>query len=82
MKYANLHLHSTFSDAQYTPEQLVLMGKSLGYSVIALTDHETDGGYKRLSEYAKAEGGIDTMLGCEFYGVYGAKKPDSRRLQR
>ena len=41
MKYANLHLHSTFSDAQFTPEQLLLIGKSLGYGAMALTDHET-----------------------------------------
>ena len=30
MKYANLHLHSTHSDAGFTPEQLVIIGKSLG----------------------------------------------------
>ena len=46
MKYANLHLHSTYSDAQLTPMQLVLIGKSLGYHALALTDHETDGGVK------------------------------------
>jgi predicted metal-dependent phosphoesterase TrpH len=46
MKYANCHLHSTYSDAQLTPAQLVLIGKSLGYKAQALTDHETDGGVK------------------------------------
>ena len=44
MKYANLHLHSTYSDAAFTPEQLVLIGKALGYKALCLTDHETDGG--------------------------------------
>lgn len=44
VKYANLHLHSTYSDAGFTPHQLVLIGKSLGYKALALTDHETDGG--------------------------------------
>lgn len=44
MKYANLHLHSTYSDASLTPEQLVFIGKSLGYYALALTDHETDAG--------------------------------------
>lgn len=68
MKYANCHLHSTFSDAQFTPEQLVLIGKSLGYSALALTDHETDGGYVRLSRAAKAEG-MATVRGVEFYGM-------------
>ena len=44
MKYANLHLHSFFSDGQMTPEQLVLIGKCMGYHALALTDHCTDGG--------------------------------------
>ena len=69
MKYANLHLHSTYSDAQFTPEQLVLLGKSIGYKAIALTDHETDGGFKRLFEYAKSQN-FEVMLGNEFYGTH------------
>lgn len=70
MKYANLHLHSTYSDAQFTPEQLVLIGKSLGYRALALTDHETDGGVKSLMHYAEEEGGIDVIPGIEFYGKH------------
>ena len=67
MKYANLHLHSTFSDAQFTPEQLVLIGKSLGYYALALTDHETDGGNDEFARFAKQEG-IRHVSGVEFYG--------------
>ena len=70
MKYANLHLHSTYSDAQFTPEQLFLIGKSLGYKAMALTDHETDGGVKELMQYAKAQGGVDVISGVEFYGKH------------
>ena len=55
MKYANLHLHSTYSDGVLTPEQLVHIGKSLGYRALALTDHETDGGVSRFMEVARAE---------------------------
>ena len=58
MKYANLHLHSTYSDAQLTPEQLVLIGKSLGYRALALTDHETDGGVKEFAVVAEFHGGL------------------------
>lgn len=68
MKYANCHLHSIFSDAGFTPEQLVLIGKSLGYSAIALTDHETDGGCKRLMAAAKSAG-MFSLSGVEFYGM-------------
>ena len=70
MKYANLHLHSTYSDAQFTPEQLFLIGKSLGYKALALTDHETDGGVRPLMKYAKEQGGVDVISGVEFSGRY------------
>ncbi len=70
MKYANLHLHSTYSDAQFTPEQLFLIGKSLGYKALALTDHETDGGVIPMMKYAKEQGGVDIISGVEFSGRY------------
>ena len=67
MKHANLHLHSTYSDAQFTPEQLFLIGKSLGYKAMALTDHETDGGNAVFAKECQREG-IDCITGVEFYG--------------
>lgn len=67
MQFANLHLHSTYSDAGFTPEQLVLLGKSLGYGALALTDHETDGGCDAFMRAAAREG-IETVVGAEFYG--------------
>ena len=67
MTYANLHLHSTYSDAGFTPEQLVLIGKALGYKALALTDHETDGGCKRFITACQKED-IRCVTGAEFYG--------------
>ena len=67
MHFANLHLHSTYSDAGFTPEQLVLIGKSLGYGALALTDHETDGGCTEFMRVAEQEG-IKSITGAEFYG--------------
>lgn len=67
VKYANLHLHSTYSDAGFTPHQLVLIGKALGYKALSLTDHETDGGNRVFAEECRAEG-IDCITGVEFYG--------------
>ena len=75
MKYANLHLHSTYSDAEFTPEQLVFLGKSLGYKAIALTDHETDAGCHELKRSADREGGIEVLPGIEFYGKINNKVP-------
>lgn len=66
MKYANLHLHSTFSDGVYTPRELCSIAKEMGYGAIALTDHETVAGYPLLKEAAE-EYGLMTILGAEFY---------------
>lgn len=38
---ADLHTHSTASDGQYTPSQLVSLAKKAGIEVLALTDHDT-----------------------------------------
>ncbi len=43
-KYADLHLHTNFSDGILSPEQLVLKAKSAGLSAIAITDHDTING--------------------------------------
>lgn len=68
MKFANLHLHSTYSDAQFTPCQLLMIGKSLGYKALALTDHETDGGVREFMSLAK-QMDMEAVTGVEFYGV-------------
>ena len=62
-----MHLHSTFSDAGFTPEQLVLIGKSLGYQALVLTDHETDAGCKSFLRHAKRNE-VQSFYGAEFYG--------------
>lgn len=38
---ADLHTHSTASDGQYTPTELVGLAKARGLEVLALTDHDT-----------------------------------------
>ena len=37
---ANLHCHSTLSDGTKTPEEIKALYKSLGYSIVAYTDHD------------------------------------------
>lgn len=73
MQYANLHLHSTYSDAGFTPEQLVKLGKSLGYGALALTDHETDAGCKEFMRACERMG-VRSVTGVEFYGKCGDAK--------
>ena len=41
MKFADLHLHTNFSDGTFTPEELVLHAQKAGLSCIAVTDHDS-----------------------------------------
>jgi len=67
MKFANLHLHSTCSDAEFSPHLLPRLGKALGYKALALTDHETDAGCEIFRRFCEEEG-ILCITGAEFYG--------------
>lgn len=62
---SDLHTHSTASDGQYTPSQLVRLAKARGLEVLALTDHDTVDG---LDEAVRAgdELGLQVLRGVEF----------------
>lgn len=47
---ANLHSHSVCSDGRKTPEELKEMYKRNGYSILAITDHETPKSHSYLSD--------------------------------
>jgi len=49
MKFADLHLHTLFSDGTFTPEELVERAGKLGFAAIALTDHDTVEGCDRAA---------------------------------
>ena len=49
MKFADLHLHTQFSDGTFTPEELVLNAQNKGLACIALTDHDTVEGCARAA---------------------------------
>ena len=65
-KYANLHLHSTHSDAGFRPAHLCCLAKSLGYGALAVTDHEAISGIPELLACAK-NNDIEAMTGVELY---------------
>ena len=49
MKFADLHLHTFFSDGTFTPEELAERAARLGFAAIALTDHDTVEGCERAA---------------------------------
>jgi len=64
MKFADLHLHTKFSDGTFTPEELVLRAQQNGLACIALTDHDSVEGCARASK-ACAAVKMDFIPGAE-----------------
>ena len=64
MKFADLHLHTLFSDGTFTPEELVERAHGLGFAAIALTDHDTVEGCERAAA-ACAKVNMEFITGTE-----------------
>jgi predicted metal-dependent phosphoesterase TrpH len=64
MKFADLHLHTFFSDGTFSPEELVGHGTRLGFAALALTDHDSVEGAARMT-VACAAAGIEFIPGTE-----------------
>ena len=52
---ANLHTHTTMSDGRLTPAETIDCYRELGYTVLALTDHDTVGPGTNYEDPKKAE---------------------------
>jgi hypothetical protein len=64
MKYADLHLHTFFSDGTFMPEELVERAHKIGFATIALTDHDTVEGCDRAAA-ACAVANMEFISGTE-----------------
>jgi predicted metal-dependent phosphoesterase TrpH len=68
-KFADLHLHTLFSDGTYTPLELISESKKAGLSAIAVVDHDTIEGITPAVEFAKGEN-IEVLPGIELSAEY------------
>lgn len=60
----DLHIHTTASDGTLAPTQVVRLGKEQGFSLLAVTDHDTmDGVAEALAEGARS--GVQVLPGVE-----------------
>jgi predicted metal-dependent phosphoesterase TrpH len=64
MKYADLHIHTIFSDGTFTPERTVRHARQLQLSCIAITDHDTVGAIGRAQAQAR-DLNIEVIAGVE-----------------
>ena len=64
MKFADLHLHTHFSDGTFSPEELAGRGQRLGFAAMALTDHDSVEGCAPMAAACGAAG-IEFITGTE-----------------
>ena len=62
--FADLHLHTSFSDGTYSPEELAAHGHRYKLAAMALTDHDTVEGCERMGK-ACSDLGIEFVPGTE-----------------
>lgn len=64
----NLHTHTTVSDGQLSPEEVVAMYKTQGYDFLTITDHfEAAWDYEITDTTALAGEGFTTLIGAELH---------------
>ena len=71
----DLHLHTTASDGEYSPRELVEKAKTAGLRSIAITDHDTLAGIEE-AELAGKVFSIHVIAGVELSTKYNGKSVD------
>ena len=65
----DLHLHTTASDGDYSPRDVVIHASQAGLRTIAITDHDTVAGVAE-AQLAGAERGVEVIAGIEITAVH------------
>lgn len=63
-KYVDLHVHTTYSDGNFTPKQVVEYCKKVNIAAVGITDHDTTDGIEEAIQTAQKEG-IEVIPGIE-----------------
>ena len=68
-KLIDLHMHSTYSDGQLTPGELVKLAAGRGLAAVALSDHDCLDGVREYGEEAAAAG-LETISAVELSCIH------------
>lgn len=63
-KFADLHVHTFYSDSTFSPEEVVSLAHKKGLSAIAITDHDTVDGIDEAATFA-AKFSLEIIPGTE-----------------
>lgn len=73
MGKTDLHIHSTASDGQLTPAEVVGLAAERDLDIVALTDHDTFDGFEEAFETGR-EKGVEVLSGMEITADYGGRE--------
>jgi len=73
VKFADLHLHTVFSDGTYTPKQLIQESINAGLSSIAVVDHDTVDGLESALKSAQNQD-LEVLPGVELTAEYQGRE--------
>ncbi len=62
--FADLHLHTLYSDGTWPPEELAARAAAAGLGAVALTDHDTVEGCREMAAASRARG-LEFLAGTE-----------------
>jgi len=89
LKYADLHLHTTASDGNLSLSEIIYKAKTLGFSAVAITDHDTTEGLEEAVSVGE-KNQIEVIPGIELSTLEGEREihllgyypdPDNTELQ-
>ena len=69
MNFADLHIHSLYSDGSYSPEEIVRRAKATGVGLISVTDHNVVEGTLAAAPLAVAAG-LKYICGVEIDAIH------------
>ena len=69
MAYADLHIHSKYSDGSHSPEEIVRIAKASNVQLISVCDHNVVQGTLEILPVAEKMG-IKAIPGCEIDGIF------------
>lgn len=72
MNYADLHIHSCYSDGSYTPAEIVVRARQAGVKMLSVTDHNAVQGTLEIAPLA-AEAGLEYIGGVEIDALHGGR---------
>ncbi len=73
MRFADLHIHTSYSDGTYSPSQVISESIKAGLSCISIVDHDSVDGLAPAIESSKGQG-IEVLPGIELTSEYEGKE--------